>query len=106
MHLDIKIQVSCHMKESIWGSITTILHPLTELKVKKFALTVNKLNLLTASFLQINHWNSELEGEMHLDIKIQVSNDKKQSSLGAIPPSTIGKQNIHLTQQIQKHIIL
>ena len=35
MHPDIKIQVSCDMKQSTLGSISTILYPLTEVKGKK-----------------------------------------------------------------------
>ena len=46
---------------------------------------VNKPNLLTvrATFLQIKLCKSKLEGEMHMDIKIQVSCDMKQSTLGS-----------------------
>ena len=64
MHPDIKIQVSCDMKQSTLISSSTIFQPLTEVKVENFALTVNKLNLLTvrASFLQIKLWKSKLEG--------------------------------------------
>ena len=52
---------------------------------RKFARTVNKSNLLTvrATFLQIKLWKSKLEGEMHPNIKIQVSCDKKQNTLGS-----------------------
>ena len=75
------------MKQSTLGSSSTILHPLTEVRGRKFcsALTVNKLNLLTvrATFLQIKLWENKLEGQIHPDIKIQVSFDKKQSTLGS-----------------------
>ena len=36
MHLDIKIQVSCDMKQSTLGCSSTILHPLTEVRGRKF----------------------------------------------------------------------
>ena len=38
---------------------------------------------IQATFLQIKLWKSKLEGEMHPDIKIQVNNDKKQSTWGS-----------------------
>ena len=36
MHPDIKMRVSCDMKQSTLGSITTILHPLAEVRGQKF----------------------------------------------------------------------
>ena len=38
MYLDIKIQVSCDMKESTLGSSSTIFHPLSEVRGRKFCL--------------------------------------------------------------------
>ena len=89
MHPDIKIQVSCDMKQSTLISSSTIFQPLTEVKVENFALTVNKLNLLTASFLQINHRKSELDGVLKRDIKIQVSYGWNQCNMPAVQPFSI-----------------
>ena len=54
MHPDIKIQVSYDKKQSTLGSSSTILHPLTEVRGRKIARTVNKPNRATvrATFLQ------------------------------------------------------
>ena len=61
---------------------------------------VNKPNLLTvrASFLQIKHRNSELDGELQQDIKIKVRNDKKQSTISTIlhPSTEVGGQQAKL----------
>ena len=41
------------------------------------------MSTVRATFLQIKLWKSKLESEIHWDIKLQVSFDKKQSTLGS-----------------------
>ena len=94
MHQDIKIQVSFDMKQSILGCCSTILHPLTEIKGLKFcsnglqAKSVDRSGNISSD----KTLEKQLEGQMHLDIKIQVSCDKKQGTLGCSSTGSIFKK--------------
>ena len=49
MLLDIKIQVSCDKKQSTFGSSSTILHPLTEVRGREFCSNGRQAEFVTRS---------------------------------------------------------
>ena len=53
----------------------------TEGNVTTYKKQTSPLLTVRATFLQIKHRNRELEGKLQQDIKMQVSNYKKQSTL-------------------------
>ena len=70
-------QVFCDPEQTNPRSIPTILLPITEVKGRKSCSSGQQ-----TKFLQVKLWNTELERELQLDIKIQVSYDWNQSFLG------------------------
>ena len=84
MHTDIKIQVSGDKKQSTLGSSSTILRPLTEVRGQKIcsngqhAKSVDRSSNISSD----KTLEKQIRGKNASGIKIQVSCDKKQSSLG------------------------
>ena len=69
MHPDRKIKVSCDMNQSTFGTFNWNKRSKICINGQQ-AEFVDRLSILS----QIKHRKSELEGEMHPDVKIQVSN--------------------------------
>ena len=86
MHPDIKIQASCDKNQRIFGSSSTILHPLTWVSGQKNCSDGQEAKsfVRSSSTSQDKILNHGLEGEMHSVIKIQVSCNRNQSSSSLI----------------------